>query len=588
MFFWLFIITFASGQEVLTPIEVNAPRGPLIQQSSVPLWRASEEQMQERAQVQDVLTRAPGVTFVQDGGVGGRGSIYLRGGESRHTVVLVDGMRLNDPSVTDRQYDPSFLLLPFFQDLLLLRGPAPTLYGSDATSGVIELVPRRGREPRETIISLSGGSFDTFHGFALQDWGQGSHLGSVGVSHIQTRGFSRLNRKRHGASEADGALSTQIFQASTHKWGKLETDLLVYGLTGRAEFDGATADNDDFTDNLSGTLAQTTRGKWQSNNWWLRSGIVSQERELHGSSDISFAGQTRQVQVGMQSVSGKLALTGGVSAEQEWLSVPSLNASNDLVGVFLLSRWTEKRWLLELGTRGEHHQRYGEFLTGEGTFRWFFSDTMSAHVKTGLGYKAPSLYQLYAPPIGFQGGNRDLDPEKNLASEIGVVWKSFGEVSVIAFQQDFKNLIVFTPSGVTGYENRGTLRVQGVEASVLSPEHAWGQIGVTGTWLDFSHYQSTPLRRAPYGLNAHWVGSWGKWGSELSLKAIGGRRDVVAGGGTQGLTAYELLSGALKWSPVDQQQWVLRAGNLTDRDYEDVWGYGVAPLNASLQWIGRY
>lgn len=588
MLFALLIIPLSFSQEFLKPIDVNASRGPLIQQSSVPLWRASEEQMQERSQIQDILTRAPGVTFVQDGGVGGRGSIYLRGGESRHTVVLVDGMRLNDPSVTDRQYDPAFLLLPFFQDLLLLRGPAPTLYGSDATSGVIELVPRRGREPHETILSVAGGSFDTFNGYALQDWGQGSHQGSVGMSHLQTRGFSRLNRKRYGAKEADGALNTQIFQASKHQWGKLETDLLVYGLTGRAEFDGFTGDNNDFTDNRSGTFAQTTRGRFGQNSWWLKTGLVSQKRELRGTTDSNYSGETRQAQLGLQHHAGRFTLTAGVSAEQEWLSVPNLHATNDLAGAFLLSRWTEKRWLGEVGLRGEQHQRYGEFLTGEGTFRWFFTETISAHAKTGLGFKTPSLYQLFAPPIDFQGGNSELEPEKNLASEIGVSWKSVAEVSVTAFQQDFQNLIVFTPAGVTGYENRGTLRVQGIESAVLSPEHSWGQIGVTGTWLNFSHYKQTPWRRAPYSLNTYWLGTWGKWGSELNLKAIGGRKDRTVTGGTGHLTAYELLSGALKWAPDEHQQWVLRAGNLTDREYEDVWGYDVAPLNASLQWIGRY
>lgn len=573
--------------ETLEAIDVTTRSGPLLRYTEAPVWRASEQAMQEAATPQEVLARAPGVLFTQNGGSGGRGAFYLRGSESRHTVVLTDGMRLNDPSSNDRQYDTAFLLTPFFQDVWLLRGPAPVLYGGDATAGVVELVPRRGRDPRETALSLGAGSFDTTQGFALQDWGRGNHQGSVGVAHLRTRGFSRLNRRRHEATEADGAETTQLFQASRHRWiERLTTDVLVYGLVGAAEFDGLAGDNDDRTLNRQGTLVQTTRGAVAGGEWWLRTGYVGQERQLRGTSDLRYRGEGRQAQVGHSRTQGPWTLTMGAGAEQERLATAGLQAGNDVAHAFLLPRWTQGSFSLEAGVRGEQHQRYGGFAAGEATARWVRGE-FTTHAKTARGYKPPSLYQLHAPAVGFAGGNPDLDPEKNLSQEVGVTWKAAAEASLTAFRQDYTSLIVFTPAGARGYANQGALRVRGIEAEALSPEHSWGQVSLNGTWLDFSHYDQTPLRRPPYLVNTAWRCEQGRWGAEVSLRLVGGRKDQGSAR-IERLAPYELLSGLLRWTPTEQQTWLLRVGNLADREYEDVWGYGVAPLNASLQWIGRY
>ena len=576
-----------AASETLDAIDVTTRSAPLLRYTEAPVWHASEQAMQEAATPQEVLAKAPGVMFTQNGGAGGRGAFYLRGSESRHTVVLTDGMRLNDPSITDRQYDTAFLFTPFFQDVWLLRGPAPVLYGGDATAGVIELVPRRGRDPRESVLGLGAGSFDTAQGFALQDWGRGNHQGSVGVSHLRTRGFSRLNRRRHGAREADGAETTQLFQASRHRWtDRLTTDALVYGLVGEAEFDGLTGDNDDRTFNRQGTLVQTTRGTAMGGEWWLRTGYVGQERQLRGTSDLHYRGEGRQAQLGVSHERGAWTVTLGAGAEQERLAMAGLNAGNDVAHAFVLPRWRQGALSLEAGVRGEQHQRYGGFAAGEATARWVRGGIVT-HAKVARGYKSPSLYQLYAPAVGFAGGNADLLPERNLSQEAGVAWKGAGEASVTAFRQDYTSLIDYTPSGARGYANQGSLRVRGLEAEVLSPEHSWGQVTLTGTWLAFSRYDTTPLRRPPYLFNAGWRGEWGAWGAEMGLRLVGGRRDQGATR-IERLAPYELLSALVRWSPDERQSWLVRLGNLTDREYEDVWGYGVAPLNASLQWLGRF
>lgn len=583
---WLLVYFFLSishAQVRLTPLEVTAP-GPLLDQVSTPVWHASESEMQTSTQLQDVLSQAPGVVLTQNGGVGSQSSIFIRGSESRHTLVLTDGMRLNDPSGTSRGFDSGFSLTPFFQDLLLLQGPSPVLYGGDATSGVIELVPRRGHRPSESIISLGAGSFDTVQGFATVDWGSGNHQGTFGLAYLKTQGFSRLNKKRFSTRENDGAENTQFMQASRHKWNSsISTDVLIYGLTGYAEqddfFNGV--DSNEYTANKQGTLVQTTRGNFSDGDWWIKTGIVSQKRDLHlNFGDSIYQGQTRDSRGGFRYRLGRWETLAGLGIEQEWIGTPDFQAHNDLAHVFMLERFYFNRWLFELGGRGEQHQRYGNFFAYEGVIKHQTTETLSWYGKFARGYKSPSLYQLYAPATF--GGNPNLTPEFNNSFEGGINWKREGEVGLVFFQQDFQNLIQY--DFTNGYFNSDTLRVQGTEATILSPEHSWGQVKLSGTAFSYTNYDTRPLRRPPYVATLQWIGSWGKWTTTLSGRFIGDRKDSS----NRKLESYEVLGANLKYASSENQEWSLKVGNITDRKYEDAWGYSIAPANVALQWIGRY
>lgn len=583
LFFILFSLPLFA-QERLQTIEVSES-GPLLQEVSTPIRTTSESTMQESTSLNDVLSQIPGVVTTQSGGFGGQGSVFLRGSEARHTLVLTDGMRLNDSSIPDRSFDTAFLLTAFFQELLLLQGPSPALYGGDATSGVLELVPRRGSDRPETIVGLGAGSFETRQGFALQDWKTKNHRGSFGLAHLKTRGFSRLGRKRYGASEPDGAETSQFMQASKHQWSaRWQTDLLVYGQKNRAEQDDTfvATDTDDHTKNTQGTVVQTTRHQFENGEAWLRTGLVSNQRDLSIASfgNPQYQGQTRDARAGVKFQLGRFETLTGLGMEQEWLKTDDFHASNDLAHIFLLQRLNPGKWLFEFGGRGEHHQRYGKFFTHEGTVRYSATDELSAYGKSARGYKSPSLFQLYAP--GSFGGNPGLTPEFNHSLEVGASWKREGEIDLVVFQQDFQDLILYDTTA--GYSNGGTLRVRGLEANVLSPEHSWGQIKLTQTFLDYSHYQAPPLRRPPFLGQISWLGTWGKLQSELSARWVGGRKDT----GNRKMEAFEVLSGSLKFQLTESQQLSLKVGNMTDRQYEEVWGFTVAPVNVALQWLGRF
>jgi len=290
--------------------------------------------------------------------------------------------------------------------------------------------------------------------------------------------------------------------------------------------------------------------------------------------------------LGQQVLSGKHLTVAGLNIDQENYSDKKLNASNDIFSAFLQQKWSLDKLSFFVGARGESHQRYGEFLAYESSFQLQPRSELSTYIKYAQGYKAPSLYQLFGPDsFGSPVGNPELDPELNRSLEWGVGWSGRFVADLILFQQDFQNLITFTNQG---YANRGTLRVQGIETNLLSPEHFWGQLRMNFGILDFSKYRQVPLRRPPSYGSLSWLWNQDKWSTELGVRYVAGRFDNDFEGKRQKLSAYELLNARVRYSRNLNQDIILMIGNLSDRQYEDVWGYAVAERNFSLTLSQRF
>ncbi len=120
------------------------------------------EAKQERT-LPDALVDVPGLNVVQTGGPGGTTSVFIRGTNSNHTKVLIDGIDVSDPSSPDGSFDFSNILTAGVDRIEVLRGPQSGLYGSDAVGGVINIITKSGSGPAQFHGSIEGGSFGTFN-----------------------------------------------------------------------------------------------------------------------------------------------------------------------------------------------------------------------------------------------------------------------------------------------------------------------------------------------------------------------------------------------------------------------------------------
>src|SRR5580704_16135348 len=172
-------VTAAFADDSAETIVVTATRVPTPESqiaSSITVITASDIDARDAQTLPDILQDVPGLNVVQTGGAGGQTSVFVRGTNSNHVKVLVDGIDVSDVSSPNDAFDFGQFLTPDIQQVEVLRGPQSGLYGSDAIGGVINIVTKSGEGPLHVSAGVEGGSFDTFNQ-------TGSVAGSDGAFH---------------------------------------------------------------------------------------------------------------------------------------------------------------------------------------------------------------------------------------------------------------------------------------------------------------------------------------------------------------------------------------------------------------------
>jgi vitamin B12 transporter len=167
---------------VVSPTAIVTPAGQTA--SSVTVVTAKDIATQQYRAAPDIFATVPGLNVVQTGGPGGQTSVFMRGTNSNHTKVLIDGIDVSDPSTPNGAFDYAHLLAADIQQLEVLRGPQSGLYGSDAIGGVISIVTQKGDGPPRATASVETGSFNTFNQSVGLGGSQDNFNYAVDVAHL--------------------------------------------------------------------------------------------------------------------------------------------------------------------------------------------------------------------------------------------------------------------------------------------------------------------------------------------------------------------------------------------------------------------
>ena len=201
-----------SGTSQLDTVTVTANRYPTTVAdvgSSSTLITAEEIEQKQQPQVADVLRGTPGLDVARSGGPSQITSVFMRGANSDHTLVLIDGIQANDPSSPSRAFDFSTLSVDNIQQIEIVRGPQSTLWGSNAIGGVINIVSKRGEGPLTGYVSSEGGSFNTFRESAGFSGGTKFVNYSLSVTENDSQGFPAADAK-FGNHTPDGYDNTSF------------------------------------------------------------------------------------------------------------------------------------------------------------------------------------------------------------------------------------------------------------------------------------------------------------------------------------------------------------------------------------------
>ena len=213
--------------------------------SAVTVITADEIAKESPKSVADVLRRSPGLTVTESGGPGSSTTVRIRGAESRHTLVLIDGVRVTDPSQASAEFDFAQLVPTDIERIEVLRGPQSALYGSDAIGGVINIITRKGRGAPRVSVGSEAGSYGSKGLRAAVSGGTGALSYAFSLSGYDTAGFSRygyrigrIERTRAWPLEADATkrlgASGRVSLALTPN---VEVELGGYASLNNAQYD---------------------------------------------------------------------------------------------------------------------------------------------------------------------------------------------------------------------------------------------------------------------------------------------------------------------------------------------------------------
>lgn len=603
---------FAATPVILPQIIVTPARTPLPANqiaSSVTVISQEEIEQQNRPSVTELLREVSGLSIVNNGGTGQITRVFMRGTNSNHVLVLMDGVALNDPSDPADAFDFSNLTTDNIERIEVLRGPQSTLYGSQAIGGVIQIFTKQGRgKPRHTAFAEYG-RYNTRRDGVGSSGEIGRTSYSFTASELHTDGISSFNKK-YGGHEKDG---NNTYTFATNVASKL-TDTFTAKINARynrtqTAFDspgsipnfGLRPDDDSAPDNDTRQFNGRVGGEWSllGGRWTQELGfsMLNINRGTHTEFfDAFFAPHFGHTQfqghhdtiewVHHIKASAEHMITAGIETSTEYFksanstaSVPEVNVDNR--AFFVDDQYTvTDNLFVNFGVRLDDHQAFGRQLTWKVAPGYNIKSTGTRLKATyGTGFKAPSLSQLFDPV----SGNAALGPERSKGWDAGFEQTLWGDKVTFGstfFRNDITGLIGFGPAPLFETLNVGKARTEGVENSIaLCPTNAWSINASHVYTLSEDRSHNIELKRRPkhqanlsttyqYNANAD-AGAYVRYvglSRDFLYNSPVGEVIEVKSFATVGLNAnYKLNQNMTLYGRLD---------NLLDKRYEELSGYG--------------
>jgi len=398
-------------------------------------------------------------------------TVFLRGASDKYTLILLDGIPLNDPSQVGGQYDLRLIPLNTIDRVEILKGSQSVLYGSSAVAGVINIITRKAESEQTTGSGiLSYGTYKTLKGGA--DFGRKGKIFEYDLNYqyLNTDGIAEAKDTTGKANFPKNGYNMQAFQART---GFNVTDNLKLSPYFRySEFKGSISagafegGHDAYAASLVNT-GLTAHLKYNKGIVYANYGYDYTQRNYGGAYPSNYQGRFHHAEAFVSHrFSESVQLVGGASFQTYTLVKP--DTVNNIISPYASLFYKNKGLNIELGGRYNHDNKYGNNFTYSFNPSYLLNRTLKVFVNLSSGFRAPSVNELYGP----FGANPALKPEKSNSAEGGAQVFLLNEklsLSAAYFDRTVKNLIVYTYDVALGqsiYTNRDKQHDHGVEAEV--------------------------------------------------------------------------------------------------------------------------
>lgn len=564
--------------------------------------------------IADALDETPGLNVMGSGGFGQQTSLFSGGANSNHTLVLFDGIRLNDPSSPGSAFDGGQDTLGGLSRIEVVQGPMSAVFGSDAIGGVVNILPRHGRDGAlNGELEVWGGSFNSMGATAGVDGTVGRFRYALTGEGFATDGYDlvpeRMSTHSGDEDSAESSTFTGVFDLAITD--TFAMDLLIRHREARADYDAFVFPPPTFTeqrmDDVDLEVAQNDLtvarigATWRLNDALsLRAtgGKLEQDREERDGAitTATFAGERRFAdltadwrfgETGVLSNAGGLI---GVETQSEDVDIDqgfaTVVASQDHTGAFATAQGDIGNLTLTGAVRVDQFDGFGAETTWRAGASYNVSDTLRLYAAYGTSFRAPTLYERF-----ISWGNPNLDPEQGSAWEIGgdARFPAFGREDGVAFgllyrSAEIEDLIDFNAFFV--YANIAEAEIDSAEARVVVRPTSWltARVSYVHTNAEDAVANAPLLRRPEEAWNASLDFEHGPFTAQLAWRSIGERADQIYGddGFWQGVgftPQYDVLRASAAWEITPGAQVFIAADNVADEAYEPVNAFAGAPRN---------
>nr|ELR5169783.1 TonB-dependent vitamin B12 receptor BtuB [Providencia rettgeri] len=553
----------------------------------------------------DVLRRLPGVDIAQSGGMGQQSSLFIRGTESRHVLVLIDGVRLNQAGISGSS-DMSQIPISLVQRIEYIRGARSAVYGSDAVGGVVNIITRRDNDGTTLNAGIGSHSYQNYNGSTQQKIGENTTVTAAGA-YTHTKGFDLAPKDVSPRQyDKDGFLSKSLWLGIEHQFSsEILAYARAYGYDNRTNYDvseyaGLSVDTRKLYSRTYETGLKYHQGKYSSSlmgsygyskdyNFDPRKGQYSESANLDESKQYN-------IQWGNSYLLDKGNISAGVDYQRQSIEPSSYAMISEKqtlnnTGIYLTGQYAIiDSVTAEAAIRSDHHSEFNWHTTWQSGLSWEFYEGYKLIGSYATAYKAPNLTQLYAYSSSAYGttlGNPNLKPEESKQWEIGVEGTTgplFWQVN--AYHNDIDNLIAYKAGNpISSYENIGEAEIKGIEwvgefeTGVLHHQVTYQYIGPRNKKTD-KILERRAKQQIKYQLD--WNVANVDWG--LTYQYIGSRYDKDFSQYDLSTKDYKRLKqgGVSLWDitaayPITSHLTIRgKIANMFDKDYETAYGYRTA------------
>jgi vitamin B12 transporter len=604
---------FADNELKTSDVFVTATRTPIAKNNVIADTTTISEAEIERAglsSLTELLQRQPSIEINNNGGQGKVSTFGIRGTSSTHSIVLIDGIRIN--AATSGFTALENIPLSQIEKIEILRGPASSLYGPDAIGGVIQIFTKKGLEGFKPYIGIGYGRYNTSSLQTGLRGGDSKTSYAINFSGTKTDGFSAfvpnsLSSANSLNLDKDGYKNYGLTTSLNHKINENYEVNFQYLLTrAKNKYDNAAANLSPGIDfrNTAKNEAYALSLNAQINSSWKSSIKISRgideylDKQLYDWNFYTFIAQnnlykTTQDQLTWQNniQLSKGSLTFLYDRLEQKIKTTEYYQKNKRVnnGFMVGYSLTENKHNFQTNIRKDFNSNYDDSLTGNLGYAYMINQNWTFATSAGTAFVSPTFNFAYATADPDALGNADLKPEKSKNIEASIRYKDETRaLSFTAFDNEIRDFIIYT-YGMTPQStmNLNKAKIQGLS---LSGSQFIGHFQISGSVTNQSPKNEDTEKYLPYRSNLlgninlnYFIGNW-NFGVENTGSGI--RYDDKAN--TRKINGYILTNFVADYKFSDQLKINLRLNNALDKDYTiNIEGNPNTPYGFKYQTPGR-